>query len=1016
MKSLWILLPSFIIPLLCSAQLSMPGTNLNFDFTGYDGSGFGNPPTAGQLNSTAWLLSETTDLAEGQTTGGETAAGFYALDNGGDASLWFQPTGGYMNPGTITLVIQNNTVGAITDLNITYDILVLNDQPRANSFNFSFSEDNVVFTPQPALDFTSTEAADVNPQIIVHPKGISLTGLNIPLGTNFALQWQTADVSGAGARDEFGLDNINIDTGPIITASELRFMNLPASFVAGQTYELQVCATDAAGNVSVGNTDAISLSEVTVTGATIQDGIQGAGCKTFIVTPTATGPVELRASNTVVPDELSGNIPVSPGSVFISEYIEGSGTNRCIEIYNASGAAINLGTGGYELVIYDNGATTPNPTDIYPLTGILAVGDVFVVCNEQAGPDFLAQADQTEPEGDFVFTGDDAIELRNSSGTLDFIGRLGEDPGTEWAGGGCGTNNETLIRNTGINFGDTNTSDAFDPSAEWSCEVKNTWAYLGYHNLTITATELRIRRLEADSTSCVSEADYFALEVCAFDAVNGFNDPAFAPAINLSSSGIGPWEIAGLNGGTSKNVDENGCAVFYFRNFSSETFTITASATGVNNVNTNAITVGMTCTDARVLQTVINPCGNETQNEFLSVLNGDSPLDLADMTLASVDHLSGAPQPNYNYTFNSTGTATADNPAPCNTTDNVCLQWLNVNDANQRQMMINLRDELNTIAGCNIFEIPDQTGGTFGEIPAGARMMVFLGAGGNGTLGSEGFDDATNNLDFASFCALGIQPVYIVVSTAKTGFGGYYSNTDARTVRMIINGSTYDVQGTDPSGTSEAEVINTFGEYQSGQTCVPPIAFNSTPLPLSWVDFRLKKNNNQVLLNWETANESNTHFFSVERKLETSEQFEELGIVAASGNNQGVASYEFIDTRAQIGRSTYRIRLTDLDGSIDYSDSRELLIEADFTANGFRLYPQPASDVVNISWQAEERSSTYVSVFDLQGKEVLKARLDSDMGTNNRELDISELAGGYYLLKLILNGQSLGIKKLLKEE
>ena len=1016
MKSLWVLLPSFVIPLLCSAQLSMTGSNLTIDFSAYDGSGFGNPPAAGQLSSTAWLLSETTNLAQGQTNGGETAAGFYALDNAGDAALWFQATGAYLTPGTITLVIQNNTAGPITEMNISYEVLVLNDQNRANSFNFSFSEDNAVFTPQPALDFTSTEAADANPQIEIYPRGISLTGLNIPLGTNFALQWETNDVSGAGTRDELGLDNINIDLGPIITATELRFMNLPAFFVAGQSYELQVCATDAAGNIAIGNTDPISLSEVTVSGSAILDGIQGAGCKSFFITPGASGPVELRAANAILPDQLSGNIPIAPGSVYISEYVEGSGSNRCIEIYNATGAAINLGTGGYEIVIYDNGATAPNPTDIYPLTGILAAGDVFVVCNENAGPDFLAQADQTEPEADFIFSGDDAIELRNSSGTLDFIGRLGEDPGTEWSGGGCGTNNETLIRNPGINFGDTDTGDAFDPSVEWSCEIKNTWAYLGYHNLAIDATELRIRRLEPDSTSCLSEADYFAVEVCAFDAINGFNDPAFSPAISLASSGTGPWEIAGLNGGTSKNVDENGCAVFYFRNFSSETFTITASAAGVSNVNTSAITVGTSCTDARVLQTVINPCGNETQNEFLSVLNGDAPLDLADMTLASVDHLSGAPQPNYNYTFNSTGTATADNPAACNLTDNVCLQWLNVNDANQRQMLINIRDELNTIAGCNIFEIPDQTGGTFGEIPAGARMMAFLGAGGNGTLGSEGFDDAPNNLDFASFCASGIQPVYMVVSTAKTGFGGYFSNEDARTVRMIINASTYDVQGSDPSGTTEAEVINAFGEYQSGQTCVPPIAFNSTPLPLGWLDFQARTNDkNQVQLIWQTIHESNTHFFSVERKHETSTHFEEVGILPASGSSSGVETYEYVDGKALGGRNTYRIRLTDLDGSIDYSDSREMWMEGNLAERRFSIYPQPATDVLKLNWEAGERSKVYVKVLNLQGKILIKDQSEAEPGANSWELDISRLAGGYYLLELIENGRSLGLRSLVKE-
>ncbi|MEM6805589.1 MAG: hypothetical protein AAF696_29600, partial [Bacteroidota bacterium] len=878
------LLIALAIPISLFSQLSMPGTHLDIDFSSYDGSGFANPAGPGQLNSTAWILTETARLDQGITAGGVTASGFYALDQGNNPGLWFQPVGNYLTPGSITLLIQNNTLGPITELNISYEILVLNDQARANSLNFSFSEDNVTFIAQAAANFTSTEAADANPTVISYPKGISLTGLNIPLGTVFALRWETDDISGGGSRDELGLDNIHLDTGPVIRATDLRFINLPTNFVAGQSYEIEVCATDAMGNIALSNGDPLSLSEVSLTGASIIDGIQGAGCRKFIITPTALGPIALRGANGILADVLSGNIAVAPGAIFISEYTEGSSSNRCIELYNASGGVIDLGADGYELLIYDNGATSPNPTDIYPLTGIVAAGDVFVVCNEDAGPDFLAQANQTEPKGDFSFNGDDAIEVRNNSGSLDFIGRLGEDPGTEWTGGTCGTADQSLIRNPGITFGDSNTGDIFDPSDEWTCRPKNSWAYLGYHNENITSTELRIRRLETDSTSCISENDYFAIEICAFDAIHGFTQADFGQAISLTSSGVGPFEISGLNGGISKYVEENGCATFYVRNFSSETFNLTASAPGLSPITSPPISVNQSCSDARVLQAVINPCGNEIQNEFLSILNGDTDLDIADMTLASLDHLSGNPQPNYNYTFNSTATATPDNPAPCNNTDNVCLQWLNINDAIQRQMMINLRDQLNTIAGCNIFEIPLQTAGTFGEIPAGARMIAFLGAGGDGTLGTEGFDNAATNLDFASFCAVGIQPVYMLVSTAKTGFGGYFSNSDARTIRMIINGSTYDVQGTDPSGTSEAEVINTFGEYQSGESCVPPIAFNSTPLPLTWLSFEARAERDNASLAWETLNELNTHFFSIERKGEHG-RFEEVGILEAAANS-----------------------------------------------------------------------------------------------------------------------------------
>lgn len=998
-------------PSILSGQLSLTGTQQFIDFNGFTGAGFANPAGPGQLNSSVWLISETTNLNRGITSGGETGSGIYAYEKQGDAAFWFQSTGTYLTPGTITLLIQNNTPAPIADISISYDLLVLNDQNRSSRFSFSFSEDNTTFIPQPQLDFISPAPAATNPEVLIYPKGVAISGLNIPQGSIFALAWETDDVAGAGSRDEFGLDNILIVSGPPAVSTELRFINLPLSVIAGQSYELEICATDAAGNIDVGNTDPISLNELSVTGATILTGIQGAGCKTFQLIPTTSGPISLQASNGTLPDLLSANIAVDPGSVFFSEYIEGSGSNRCLEIYNASAATINLGAEGYEIRIYNNGASTTTPADIYPLQGILAPGEVHVICNENAGPDLLTQADQTAPEPDFIFSGDDFIELSNNQGILDGIGRLGEDPGTAWTGGGCSTQNASLIRNSQVRVGDSNPNDPFDPSLEWTCQPKNTWAYLGHHKLPLSATELRIRRWEADSSLCFAESEYVALEVCAFDPAYGFNQADFPAAINISSSGIGPWEIAGLNGGTSRNVDENGCATFYFRNFHAETFRLTASSPGLSSISTTNITISSTCPSAKMLEVVLNPCGNEAQNEYVSLLNGNTALDLADMTIASIDHLSGSPQPNYNYTFNSTGIATPDNPKPCNTTDNVCLQWLNVQDAMQRQMLINLRDELNAISPCTIFNIPNQTMGTLGEIPAFARMIVFLGAGGDGTLGSEGFDDALNNLDFSSYCASGIQNIYLIASTRKTGFGGYFHNQDARTARLIIQGDVYDMQGIDPSGNAEAETFNHAGEYADNQTCVPPSIFPVQVLPVENFVFNLEPIESGIVdLSWEAQKTAHIADFRIERRHESQESFIEIAYIEAI---ETVLAYQYRDSQVPNGRSVYRIRSTDHTGKHTYSASKEIFFRKETKKLQLHIYPQPASDFIRLSFTSDERAFAQANMYDLRGNIVLTKEFSVQPGKNTQEISLSHLPAGCYILKLSQAGKSSAIQKIL---
>ncbi|NET89760.1 MAG: hypothetical protein F6K45_16985 [Kamptonema sp. SIO1D9] len=105
--------------------------------------------------------------------------------------------------------MENNTGNTINNLAISYDIFAYNDQPRANSLNFSYSSDDSSYTNVPLLDFTSTEAAGT-PSWISNPRSTTINSLSLTSGNFFYLRWTGDDVSGAGSRDEFALDNISI--------------------------------------------------------------------------------------------------------------------------------------------------------------------------------------------------------------------------------------------------------------------------------------------------------------------------------------------------------------------------------------------------------------------------------------------------------------------------------------------------------------------------------------------------------------------------------------------------------------------------------------------------------------------------------------------------------------------------------------------------------------------------------------------------------------------------------------
>lgn len=166
---------------------------------------------------------------------------------------------------------------------------------------------------------------------------------------------------------------------------------------------------------------------------------------------------------TLVPVTTVGSTAATASELYFSEYVEGSSNNKALEVFNPTGAPVDLAAGGYHVQMFFNGSATPGLT--VPLAGTVAPGDVFVLAQSSANAAILAQADQTNGSG--FFNGDDAVLLRKGDAVVDSIGQVGFDPGTEWGSGLASTADNTLRRKADVAGGDTNPGDAFDPAVGW---------------------------------------------------------------------------------------------------------------------------------------------------------------------------------------------------------------------------------------------------------------------------------------------------------------------------------------------------------------------------------------------------------------------------------------------------------------------------------------------------------------------------------------------------------------------
>jgi len=173
---------------------------------------------------------------------------------------------------------------------------------------------------------------------------------------------------------------------------------------------------------------------------------------------------------------VAGTAQAQTADLLISEYVEGSGDNKAIEIFNGTEDAVNLGA--YTLQRYSNGSTIPTAIALPAIN--LARGATHVIVCSLADAALLAYANQTS--ANLNFNGNDALVLVVGGSTVvDSFGRVGEDPGTAWTCSSGSTLNHSMRRMSSICSGDTAPADAFNPCVGWVFFTSDTFSGLGNH-------------------------------------------------------------------------------------------------------------------------------------------------------------------------------------------------------------------------------------------------------------------------------------------------------------------------------------------------------------------------------------------------------------------------------------------------------------------------------------------------------------------------------------------------------
>lgn len=173
---------------------------------------------------------------------------------------------------------------------------------------------------------------------------------------------------------------------------------------------------------------------------------------------------------------------------------------------------------------------------------------------------------------------------------------------------------------------------------------------------------------------------------------------------------------------------------------------------------------------------------------------------------------------------------------------------------------------------------------------------------------------------------------------------------------------------------------------------------NDVVLAVSFLSLNATKQNNSILLNWQTANEINNSYFFVERSS-NNKSFSEINKVYSKGGSSKIQSYSLTDSKPLQGWNYYRLKQVDKDGKFMYSSIASVLFNEDET---IVVSPNPANNFIYVDG-LKENISANVSITDANGRALLTTKTNQ----SSNKINIQNLPAGIYYINIIQNEKSI---------
>ncbi|MEO8231046.1 MAG: right-handed parallel beta-helix repeat-containing protein [Ignavibacteriota bacterium] len=276
-----------------------------------------------------------------------------------------------------------------------------------------------------------------------------------------------------------------------------------------------------------------------------------------------------------------------------------------------------------------------------------------------------------------------------------------------------------------------------------------------------------------------------------------------------------------------------------------------------------------------------------------------------------------------------------------------------------------------------------------------------------GVAGQPGANPNLGNIENADTTDDGLNLIYGNVQDAN--FYDLYNNTPDPIYAQNNDWGVYD------STSIENHIFHFVDDSTLGLVFFMPFSWW---VPVELTSFTGNTLNGNVVLNWATATELNNSGFEIQCKRNTSTSlsvtnWEHIGFINGNGTTTEKSFYSFVDKNPVQGKSFYRLKQIDFDGTFELSN----IIEVDFSLlTEFSLeqnYPNPFNPTTSIKYAIGSKQFVQLKIYNILGNEV-STLVNEIRPAGNYEVNFnaSRLSSGVYFYKL-QSGSFIETKKML---